>query len=160
MHRGNSAWYRKRLNYSDFFPRDAVWFSLISGSPAALFPLSTLFDIGIIIKRRASVKKTPALIRPINLQKVAIKKHELLLFCYWNLLGEGKKKGERSFNFIASRTLKYSLRSTFHFQPLCGRQDSWHLCMLLLFTMLFSLQICCERSVSTVGSLSYWRPPS
>lgn len=76
-----------------------MWFSLISGSPAALFPLSTLFDIGIIIKRRASVKKPPALIRPINLQKVAIKKHELLLFCYWNLLGEEKKKRREVFQF-------------------------------------------------------------
>lgn len=43
------------------------------------------------------------------------------------------QKNGRPFNFIASRTLKYSLRSTFRFQTLCGRQDSWHLCMLLLF---------------------------
>lgn len=39
------------------------------------------------------------------------------------------QKRERPFNFIASRTLKYSLRSTFCFQLLCGWQHSWHLCM-------------------------------
>lgn len=125
--------------------KENVWCSLMSGSPAALFPSFCSWHQDYH-KRGTSVK--PALIwaqvRPINL-KVAIKKHELLLFFYWNLLA---KKRERPFNFIASRTLKYSLRSTFRFQPLCGRQDSWHLCMLLLFTMLFSLQMCATSDPS------------
>lgn len=139
------------------FTQDCVWFSHMSGSPAALFPSSCSWHQDYH-KRGTSVK--PALIythvRPIIL-KVVIKKHELLLFFYWNLLA---KKGERPFNFIASRTLKYSLHSTFRFQPLCGRQDSWHLCMLLLFTMLFSLQMCAASDPSIPSDRSYWCAPS
>lgn len=115
-------------------------------------------------KRETSVK--PALIctqvLQINLE-VAIKKHEPLLFFYWNLLpkkGEKEREKERPFNFIASRTLKYSLRSTFCFQPLCRRQDSWHLCMLLPFTMLFSLQMCTASDPSIPSNRSYWPVPS
>lgn len=129
----------------------------MSGSPAAVFPSSCSWHQDYH-KRGTSVK--PALIctqvRPINL-KVAIKKHELLLFSieiFW------QKKRERPFNFIASRTLKYSLRSTFRFQPLCGRQDSWHLCMLLLFTMLFSFQMCAASDPSIPSDRSYWHAPS
>lgn len=132
-----------------------VWFLLMSGSPAALF-LSSCSRHQDYHKRGTSVK--PALIctqvRPINL-KVVIKRHELLLFFYRNLL----EKRERPFNFIASRTLKYSLRSTFCFQHLCGRQDSWHLCMPLLFTMLFSLPICAASDPSIPSNRSYWPAP-
>lgn len=139
-----------------FSTQDYVWFSLMSGSHAALFPSSCSWHQDYH-KRGTSVK--PALIctqvRPINL-KVAIKKCELLLFFYWNLLA----KRERPFNFIASRTLKYSLRSTFRFQPLCGRQDSWHLCMLLLFMMLFSLQMCAASDPSIPSDRSYWHDTS
>lgn len=70
------------------------------------------------------------------------------------------QKREKAFNFIASRTLKYSLRSTFRFQPLCGRQDSWHLCMLLLFMMLFSLQMCAASDPSIPSDRSYWHTPN
>lgn len=108
-------------------------------------------DTRIIIKEELICTQ----VRPIYLQ-VSIKKHELLLFSieiFW-------QKREKPFNFIASRTLKYSLRSTFHFQPLCGRQDSWHLCMLLLRTMLFSFQICAARDSSIQSDCSHWCGPS
>lgn len=132
----------------------------MSGSPAVFF-LSSFSWHQDYHKRGTSVK--PALIctqvRPINL-KVVIKRHERLLFFYRNLLAKKKrKKRERPFNFIASRTLKYSLRSTFCFQPLCRRQDSWHLCMLLLFTMLFSLPICAASDPSITPNRSYWPVP-
>lgn len=147
---------RKKKFCSFLWTMDCVWFSLMSGSPAALFPSSCSWHQDYH-KRGTSVK--PALIstqvRPINL-KVAIKKHELLLFSieiFW-------QKRERPFNFIASRTLKYSLRSTFCFQPLCGRQDSWNLCMLLLFTMLFSLQMCAASDPSIPLDHSNWHAPS
>ncbi len=128
----------------------------MTGSPAALFP-SSCFWHQDYHKRGTSVKSALICtqVRPINL-KVAIKKHELLLFSieiFW-------QKRERPFNFIASRTLKYSLRSTFCFQPLCGRQDSWNLCMLLLFTMLFSLQMCAASDPSIPLDRSYWHAPS
>lgn len=138
------------------FPHRTVRFSLVSGNHAALFSPSCSWHQDYH-KRSKSVK--PALIctqlHPINL-KVAIKKRKLLLFFYWNLLA----KRERPFNFIASRTLKYSLRSTFCFQPLCGGQDSWHLCMLLLFMMLFSLQMCSASDPSIPSDRFYWHDPS
>lgn len=119
---------------------DSFWKTVASGSH--------IYDPLLAPETRITIKE-PALIwaqlRLINL-KVSIIKHRLPLFSteiFW------RKKREKPFNFIASRTLKYSLRSTFHFQPLCGRQDSWHLCMPLLFTMLFSLQMCASSHLST-----------
>lgn len=125
---------------------DSFWKTVASGSH--------IYDPLLAPETRITIKE-PALIwaqlRLINL-KVSIIKHRLPLFSteiFW------RKKREKPFNFIASRTLKYSLRSTFHFQPLCGRQDSWHLCMPLLFTMLFSLQMRASSHLSIPSDRSY-----
>lgn len=111
--------------------------------------------------KRATVDKSASIctqVCPINL-KVSIKKREPPVFSIEICRRKGKK-GDKPFNFIASRALKYSLRSTFHFQALCRRQESWHLCMLLLCTMLFSPQMCGASHPSTPSHRSCWRTTS
>lgn len=125
---------------------DSFWKTVSSGSHFYIPLLAP--ETRITIKELALIW---AQLRLINL-KVSIIKQRLPLFSteiFW------RKKREKPFNFIASRTLKYSLRSTFHFQPLCRRQNSWHLCMPLLFTMLFSLQMCASSHPSIPSDPSY-----
>lgn len=83
--------------------------------------------------------------------KLGLPLHSTEIFC---------KKRETPFNFVSPRTLKYSLCSTFHFQTLCRRQDSWHLCILLLFRMLFIPQMCSARHPSVPSAHSDWCVPS
>lgn len=112
--------------------------------------------------KRATADKSASIcaqVCPINL-KVSIEKRELPLFSIEIFRQKKEKKRDKPFNFIASRALKYSLRSTFHFQALCRRQESWHLCMLLLCTMLFSPQMCTASRPSIPSHRSFWRTPS
>lgn len=111
--------------------------------------------------KRATADKSASIctqVCPINL-KVSIKTRQPPLFSI-EIFGRKEEKGDKPFNFIASRALKYSLRSTFHFQALCRRQESWHLCMLLLCTMLFSPKICGASHPSTPSHCSCWRTTS
>lgn len=112
--------------------------------------------------KRATTDKSASIrtqVCPINL-KVSIKKRKLPLFSIEIFKRKKGKKRDKPFNFIASRALKYSLRSTFHFQALCRRQESWHLCMLLLCTMLFSPQMCTASHPSIPSHCSFWHIPS
>lgn len=112
--------------------------------------------------KRATSDKSASIrlqVCPINF-KVSIIKREPPLFSI-EIFGRIKReKKDKPFNFIASRALKYSLRSTFHFQALCRKQESWHLCMLLLCTMLFSPQMCTVSHPSIPSHRSFWRTPS
>lgn len=93
-----------------------------------------------------------------SISKFRLKKREPPLFSV-EIFGqkkkkeEEKKKGDKPFNFIASRALKYSLRSTFHFQALCRRQESWHLWMLL-YAQCYSALRCSLRAIAQLHPIA------
>lgn len=139
-------------NIQIFFPstQHCVWFALVSGNPAALFSSSCSWHQDYH-KRRTSVK--PALIctqvHPINL-KVAIKKHELLLFFYWNLLA---KKGE-GFQFHSLQNTQVFI--ALYFSLSTSLREAGLMTSLYAAPIHDAIQpsdVCCKWSLNTIRSL-------
>lgn len=141
-----------------------VWFLLMSGSPAALFR-SSCSRHQDYHKRGTSVK--PALIctqvRPINL-KVVIKRHELLLFFYRNLLEKREAFQFHSLQntqvfialyFLLSTSLREAgLMTSMYAAPIHNAIQPSDMCCKWSLNTIKSLLLACTVMGSTVQSHS------